>query len=37
MRRPDENHARGACDRCRACITPAGTKTVTPDIIFIRR
>jgi len=37
MRRPTENHARGACDRCRACITPAGSHTVTPDIIFIRR
>jgi len=37
MRRPDEPYARGACDRCRACITPAGSHTVTPDIIFIRR
>jgi len=37
MRRPDENHAQGACARCRACITPAGSHTITPDIIFIRR
>jgi hypothetical protein len=36
-RLPAEPYARGACDRCRACIEPAGRRTTCPDIIFPRR
>ena len=35
--RPAEPFHQGACSRCRACIEPAGTRTWTSDIIFIRR
>ena len=37
IQRPGEPYARGACDRCTACHTPAGSRTWTPDIIFTRR
>jgi hypothetical protein len=37
MRRPSEPYARGACARCTACTTPAGSRDWCPDIIFIRR
>ena len=32
-----ETHYVGACARCRACVQPLGSRTTTPDIIFIRR
>lgn len=35
--RKAEPFHQGACHRCRACIEPAGSRTWTNDIIFIRR